>query len=422
MTRVLFVLIDGLGDTVALEQPVMQHVNQLVRQPSTLTGIMDPVSPGLACGSDTAHLAILGYDPRLHYHGRGAFESIGAGIHMMPGDIAFKSNFAVVNDQGIVEKRRADREFEDWGVGLCEDLCGRIQVDGVNVEIEVKYATEHRCGVKVHAEHIKLTGSISGTDPLKDQLPLRKSEPLEDTVEARITCKIVNRVSDYFREKLENHPMIIERKSKGMTYTNVVLLRGAGHFAETRSFEEKHGLKGFMIAPTAIIGGLGITLGLDRYVPQGATGDYRTNLFAKAECLVNLFKERKDYQFGFLHVKAVDDAGHDKDLQKKVEFLGKIDQMIGYILEKLGDEMNDIVFVLTGDHTTPVCLGDHSFEPVPFMITDLNLNSQLKFDDPVESFVEISCSSGMLGRFQGIHVMTLIKKYINCKEQLQFSN
>jgi len=25
---------------------------------------MDPVEPGLACGSDTAHMSILGYDPR----------------------------------------------------------------------------------------------------------------------------------------------------------------------------------------------------------------------------------------------------------------------------------------------------------------------------------------------------------------------
>lgn len=44
-----------------------------------LTGLMDPVEPGLACGSDTAHLSLFGYDPRTHYRGRGAFESMGAG-------------------------------------------------------------------------------------------------------------------------------------------------------------------------------------------------------------------------------------------------------------------------------------------------------------------------------------------------------
>jgi 2,3-diphosphopglycerate-independent phosphoglycerate mutase len=411
MTRVIFVLIDGLGDTFPIDESIMENVNMLMKKACTLCGVIDPVAPGLACGSDTAHLSILGYDPTYHYHGRGAFESIGAGIDMLPGDIAFKSNFAVVNEQGIVEKRRADRQFEDWGVSLCDDLCGSIEVDGIRVDIQVKYATEHRCGVKIHAHCVHLTGSISGTDPLKDNLPLRSSEPLEDSNSARITAKIVNEVSKYFQIKLSGHSLIKSRKSQSLPYTNVILLRGAGHFEVTQSFEEKHDMKGFMIAPTAIIGGLGVVLGLDRYVPHGATGDYRTNLSAKANCLVELFTKRPDYRFGFLHVKAVDDAGHDKDLQKKIEFLKKIDQMIKLIIDLLGSSAKDYIFVLTGDHTTPAQYGDHSFEPVPFMITDLNPNSKISFDDPVQVFSDVSCSGGLLGRFQGIHIMTVIKNY-----------
>lgn len=30
-------------------------------------GVMDPVEPGLACGSDTAHMSIFGYDPFTLY-------------------------------------------------------------------------------------------------------------------------------------------------------------------------------------------------------------------------------------------------------------------------------------------------------------------------------------------------------------------
>ncbi len=36
--------------------------------------------------------------------------------------------------------------------------------------VRVKYATEHRCGVVVHGGG--LTDAITGTDPLKDNLPL----------------------------------------------------------------------------------------------------------------------------------------------------------------------------------------------------------------------------------------------------------
>ncbi len=44
---------------------------------------------------------------------------------MEPGDIAFKSNFATLNPEtGIIEKRRADRHFEDLGPVLCQALDG----------------------------------------------------------------------------------------------------------------------------------------------------------------------------------------------------------------------------------------------------------------------------------------------------------
>lgn len=50
---------------------------------------------------------------------------MGAGLPMAPGDIAFKSNFATFNTAtGIVEKRRADRQFEHLGATLCDALDG----------------------------------------------------------------------------------------------------------------------------------------------------------------------------------------------------------------------------------------------------------------------------------------------------------
>ncbi len=62
-----------------------------------------------------------------YYRGRGAFESMGAGIAMHPGDIAFKCNFATLDTfSGIVTSRRADRSFEDVGPLFCADLNGMI--------------------------------------------------------------------------------------------------------------------------------------------------------------------------------------------------------------------------------------------------------------------------------------------------------
>lgn len=73
----IFVLIDGLGDTslsmlakdqdktsrTPLEFASTPWLDQIAN--AGLNGLMDPVEPGLACGSDTAHMSIFGYDPRM---------------------------------------------------------------------------------------------------------------------------------------------------------------------------------------------------------------------------------------------------------------------------------------------------------------------------------------------------------------------
>ena len=43
-----------------------------------------------------------------------------------------------------------------------------------------------------------------------------------------------------------------------------------------------------------------------------------------------------------------------------MEFFKKIDLMIGQIIERLQDE-NEYIICLTGDHTTPCIIGDHTY-------------------------------------------------------------
>lgn len=99
--RVAFVLVDGVGD-VSIPKFGLKTPLQVAKVPNLdaiasagVNGLMDPVEVGLGCGSDTAHLSLLGYDPRVYYRGRGAFESMGAGLEMSPGDIAFKVSFCL---------------------------------------------------------------------------------------------------------------------------------------------------------------------------------------------------------------------------------------------------------------------------------------------------------------------------------------
>ena len=101
----------------------------------------------------------------------------------------------------------------------------------------------------------------------------------------------------------------------------MVTLRGAGVSIDVPPFIEKHGLKGFMIAPTAIIRGVGRSFGMDLLDDvEGMTGYYDSNLEGKTtRAAKEMIENRNGYDFGFVHVKAVDDAGHDKNKQIKVE-------------------------------------------------------------------------------------------------------
>ncbi|KAM9965603.1 hypothetical protein ACTFIR_005774 [Dictyostelium discoideum] len=438
--KMVFVMVDGIADT-SIPQYERKTTLQIANTPtmdamssSGINGAMDPVEPGFACGSDTAHLSILGYDPRKYYRGRGAFESMGAGLDMQPGDIAFKSNFATIDkSSGIVISRRADRNFEHLGPTLCDYLTGIKLPSFPNYRVDVKYATEHRCGVRVRGPN--LTDSITGTDPLKDNLPLLKATPLDtNSHDSILTSKIVNELSDEIQKALENHPINIERREKGLPVANVVLLRGCGVCVEAPTFKQNYGMNAFMIAPTCIIAGLGMSVKIDVIESDGGTGDYHTNLQSKADTLLKNIVDNDKYQFAFLHIKAVDDAGHDKNAPLKIDFLEKIDKMLHFIISQLAIAQNEnkgnFTICLTGDHSTPVLTGDHSYEPVPFTICKVieadkiinkknnhdnnnNSNSNNCFSDNVKVFNEIESTSGVLGRFPGGQAMNIICQYMN---------
>jgi 2,3-bisphosphoglycerate-independent phosphoglycerate mutase len=89
-----------------------------------------------------------------------------------------------------------------------------------------RYATEHRCGVVVKGP--KLSGNISGTDPLKDNRLLLKAEPLDDSFDAKNTAEVINELSKEISKKLVSHPLNKKRAEEGRNIANLVLLRGCG--------------------------------------------------------------------------------------------------------------------------------------------------------------------------------------------------
>ena len=94
--RVVLVVVDGLGDRTVkrgktalglADKPVLDELACVGS-----TGLMSTLGRGVIPGSDTAHLAILGYDPQIYYRGRGPFEALGVGVELKQGDVAFRDS------------------------------------------------------------------------------------------------------------------------------------------------------------------------------------------------------------------------------------------------------------------------------------------------------------------------------------------
>ena len=100
---------------------------------------------------------------------------MGAGLAMSPGEIGFKCNFACSDlETGRVIHRRVDKDFSGEARELCEYLQKEFNQKGTWLDIEgisvnIKYATEHRCGIKIGKVGMPLSDEITGTDPLYDE-------------------------------------------------------------------------------------------------------------------------------------------------------------------------------------------------------------------------------------------------------------
>lgn len=393
--KILIVVLDGLGDRQCPELRGMTPL-QYIRTPNLdwflahgQGGLCDPISPGIRPGSDTAHLAILGYDVESVYTGRGPFEALGIGMDIQPGDIAMRCNFATVDDTMEVLDRRAGRIRAPETSELVECLDG-MEIDGI--ECLVRESTEHRAVLILRGDG--LSSEITDPDP-GPETHLRMCEPL--TPEAEFTADIVNRFMEECYSRLKEHPTNRKRRAAGLPPANILIPRGAGVFPQIESFQEKYGISAACVAGVGMIKGICKACGLDIYpLPDICDGTMESDFIEKARCTIEALNE---YDFVLMNCKAGDIAGHDGDAKAKADVVRRIDEMASVLKDGLPD---DVVTVFTCDHCTPCMLTDHSGDPVPIAIHSRGL-----IWDDADVFSETGCSKGMLGRIRAKDIVPI---------------
>ncbi len=395
--KAVLVILDGVGDLQTPKTPL-----QMAKKPNLdalakdgITGLMAPLGRGVVPGSDTSHLQYFGYDPERYYPGRGVLEALGAGIRLREGNIAFRANFATLNDTEIVD-RRAGR-IDSNSAKRLQDLLN-ITIDGV--EIIFKSTVEHRGVVVLHGPG--LSPAVSDTDPHTIG-KLTHCEPLNASKESKKTADIINKFTNQARELLEKHQYNLKRKKKGLLIANGILLRGGGVYRKIDNIKTRFGISAACVAGGALYKGVARYIGMDVMEVHGATGTKDTNLAAKVQTVAACLK---NYNLVFLHIKACDSFGHDGDCKGKTKMIERIDKEAIGPLRKALAKFNAAV-VVTGDHSTPCSRKSHSGHEVPILVYGKNERK-----DEVKKFDEISCMKGGLGHITGRHLMPTLLNMI----------
>ena len=394
--KILFLVIDGLSDRPCPELGGMTPL-EAARHPildrlatGGICGIMDTIAAGVRPGSDTAHLALLGYDPHTHYTGRGPLECAGSGIRMEPGMIGFRCNYATLSPGGLVTDRRAGR------IADTKDLSRAVQ-EGVDlssfgVEFVFRSGAGHRAALAFKGRG--LGHCVSSNDPKKDHAVPPAITPLRDRAEDRKTAEVCNEFVRQSQEILAGHPVNRERLARGENPANIVLMRGAGEMGNFEPFEKKYGMKGSVIAAARLIAGIGSAVGLEEVPVERITGSQESNLDGKIAAAI---RELERKEFVLVNIKGADESGHDGlSLQKKA-FIEKADAALAPLLG-----LRDCLIVVCADHSTPCAIRDHSADPVPVIIHGDGVRT-----DDVTEFGERSCARGGLCRITGTGLLPI---------------
>ncbi|MEI6512009.1 MAG: 2,3-bisphosphoglycerate-independent phosphoglycerate mutase [bacterium] len=404
--RGLLLIADGMGDRpckvlkgkTPLEAARRPNMDALAGDGEC--GLMDVIAPGIRCGSDTGHLAMLGYDPRKVYTGRGPFEALGIGMEVKGGDIAFRCNFSTATPDMVVTDRRAGRIKE--GTKQLTEAVDGAEIDGILCLF--KESVAHRGALVLRGPG--LSPMVSDADPHAEGEKVHEAKPLDNTPEAKKTAEVINKWVKLTYERLKDAPLNKQREAEGLPPANIILPRGAGAAPHIGNFNKQNNVNAACVVETGLVRGIARFVGMTILDAPGATGGPDSDLNSIADTIVEAFK---DHNFVLCNVKAPDQCGHDNDPELKCQVIEKFDSMVGYLMKRLPE---DTIVAITADHSTPCEVKDHSGDPVPLLVCGPGVRR-----DDVAEFHELTVYKGALQRVRGTDLVNIITQLMLVQEK-----
>ncbi|OUN26942.1 MULTISPECIES: cofactor-independent phosphoglycerate mutase [unclassified Blautia] len=363
--KYIVVLGDGMADEPLKElegktplaygaTPVMDSLAQLGEM-----GMVKNVPKGMAPGSDTANLSVLGYDPELYYSGRSPLEALNIGVDMKEGDVAIRANLVTLSqeEENYEEKRILDHSADEITTEEAEILLEAVKKELENEIFQFYPGTSYR-----HC----LIWKQGMTVPLTPPHDIRGKKIQEYLPEEPLLLKMQKK--SY--EILKDHPVNLARMEKGLNPGNSLWFWGAGTKPSLDSFEEKFHKKGAMISAVDLLKGIAVGTRMKNISVEGANGGLDTNYEGKADAALKALLE-DDCDFVYVHVEAPDEMGHQGSIEKKIKAIEYLDgRVVGRIKEGMDASGEDYRMLVLPDHPTPISVKTHTANPVPYVLYD----------------------------------------------------
>ena len=359
--------IPALGEKTPLECAKTPTMDALSKKGEI--GMVHTIPEGMAPGSDTANLSVMGYDPKIYYSGRSPLEALSIGVPMKEDDIALRCNLVTISDD--------DKEFEqkiivDHSSGEISTEDAAILIDVIKKELAregyVFYVgTSYRhCLIWEKGQVVDLTPPHDVLEQVIGQY-LPKDDVLRDMMKKSYDI-------------LKDHPINIERKKQGLNPANCLWFWGAGTKPMLSDFKEKTGKKGIMISAVDLLKGIAVGAGMDNAQVEGANGGLHTNYEGKMQAAVKAVVE-DGYDFAYIHVEAPDEMGHQGNLERKIQAIEYLDErIIAPIVKNLEEKDVDFRLLILPDHPTPIRVRTHTADNVPYLLYDSTLAKNETWD------------------------------------------
>lgn len=355
-------LIPSLGDKTPLMVADTPSIDFLAKKSEV--GLAHTVPKGMKPGSDVANLSVLGYDPRIYYSGRSPLEALSIGVDMKDTDIALRCNIVTLSeDEAYENKTIIDHSSGEISTEDAEVLLKAVRDELENETYKFYVGTSYR--------HLTIWDQ-GRVIPLKEPHDILGSTIGNHLPKDTALREMMVRSFDILNE----HPLNIERKKKGLNKANSIWFWGAGTRPALTSFEEKYNKKGAMISAVDLLKGIAVGAGMKVIKVPGANGTLHTNYEGKVEAALDVLL-KQDYDFVYVHVEAPDEMGHQGSIENKIQAIRYLDQrVIKPIKDGMDASGEEYRMLIMPDHPTPIHLRTHTDDPVPYLLYDSRVDKK----------------------------------------------